>query len=235
MPRAEIGTQDFWTTVSGPTPPHAPTVTPAGPPGVYSMPMSTPGRFKTMSKTTARSLLVALVLGGCSSAPRVRPIMAQPTVVSGPQGAAQAAGYRVILEVTNPSSEDIPLERFNYVFEVKGVGRFEGRWAALQTLPGGDTITMIVPASMPLPADLAERVDLDGELLWRIDGGVRYQAPGLLGQILFDAGIRRPTESFSGSGTFRLVRPENPAVPVENVDLEGENAPFGTIIDPQDD
>ena len=201
-------------------------VTPAEPRGVYSTSMSTPGRFKPMPKITAPSLLVAFVLGGCYSAPEVRPMKAQPTVVSGPQG------YRVELEVTNPSSEDIALERFDYVFEVDDVGRFEGRWAALRTLPGGATITMVVPASMPLSADLAQRVNLDDELRWRIDGGIRYQAPGLLGQILFDAGIRRPTESFSGSGTFRLVRPENPADPVENLDVDDENAPVGTTTAP---
>ncbi|MAC20297.1 MAG: hypothetical protein CMJ23_11610 [Phycisphaerae bacterium] len=197
--------------------------------------MSTPGSFKTMPMITALSLLVAFALGGCHSAPGVRPMRAQPTVVSGPQGAAQAAGYRVELEVTNPGSEDISLERFDYVFEVDRVGRFEGRWAALRTLPGGATITMVVPASMPLSADLAQRVNLDDELRWRIDGGIRYQAPGLLGQILFDAGIRRPTESFSGSGTFRLVRPENPADPAGNPDLDEENAPAGTTTDPQGD
>lgn len=193
--------------------------------------MSMPGRFKTSSKITAMSLLVMFVLGGCGSAPRVRPIAARPIVVSGPQGAAQAAGYNVELEVTNPSTKDIPLERFDYVFEVDGVGRFEGRWAALQTLPGGDTVTMVVPASMLLPSDLSARVDLADELRWRIDGGVRYQAPGLLGQILFDAGIRRPTESFSGSGTFRLVRPADPVLPAENTGSDDEKAPNGSETD----
>jgi hypothetical protein len=43
-----------------------------------------------------------------------------------------------------------------------------------------------------------------------MDGTIRYQAPGLFGQILFDAGIRRPAEPFSGSGTFRLERPARP-------------------------
>lgn len=235
MPRAGIGTRDFWATVFHPAPPHEPLATPAERWGVYSTAMSTPGSFKTMPMITALSLLVAFALGGCHSAPGVRPMRAQPTVVSGPQGAAQAAGYRVELEVTNPGSEDISLERFDYVFEVDRVGRFEGRWAALRTLPGGATITMVVPASMPLSADLAQRVNLDDELRWRIDGGIRYQAPGLLGQILFDAGIRRPTESFSGSGTFRLVRPENPADPAGNPDLDEENAPAGTTTDPQGD
>ena len=62
-------------------------------------------------------------------------------------------------------------------------------------------------SSTLLPPELGERVDLAGDIEWRIEGGVRYQAPGLLGQILFDAGIRRPTQPFSGSGTFQINQP----------------------------
>lgn len=144
---------------------------------------------------------------GCGTAPRVRPLAARPVVVAGVEGAPDAAGYIVDIELENVGTEDIPLERFDYVFEVEGVGRFDGRWVAFLTLPPGTTRRVEIPASMPLPPDLAERIDLSEPISWTIDGGLRYQAPGLIGRILFDAGIRRPSKGFSGSGTFRLAPP----------------------------
>ncbi|MEC8320356.1 MAG: hypothetical protein VX012_03030 [Planctomycetota bacterium] len=159
---------------------------------------------------TLRLLPLLLLVGlpvGCGSAPQVRPLAARPVVVAGPEGSPDAVGFRIDLEVSNPGDEDIPLERFEYTFQVDGVGRFEGRWAAFRTLGPDASATITIPASMPLPTDLERRVDLEDKFRWSIDGGVRYQAPGLLGQILFDAGVRRPNQPFSGSGTFRLVRP----------------------------
>ena len=182
----------------------------------YSTPMTPPGRRFLRPIILLLSSLALTAGSGCGSAPVVTPLAARPVVATGPLGAPIAAGFQVDLRVHNPSSEDVPLERFDYTFQVDEVGRFEGRWAALRTLPPGHTVTMTVPASMTLPEDVADREVLDGEFRWRIDGGVRYQAPGLLGQILFDAGIRRPSEPFEGSGTFRLVPPAQTAESSEN-------------------
>jgi hypothetical protein len=152
-------------------------------------------------------LLSALASSGCGSAPRIRPIAARPVVVAGVAGDPEAAGFLVDIELENVGRKDIPLERFDYAFEVQGVGRFEGRWAAFLTLPPGSVKRVTIHASMPLPTGMADRVELSSDFSWSIDGGLRYQAPGLLGRILFDAGIRRPSEPFSGSGTFRVDRP----------------------------
>jgi hypothetical protein len=153
------------------------------------------------------ALLAVLGATGCDSAPRVRPVSARPVVVAGIEGDPDAAGFLVDIDLENVGSKDIPLERFDYAFEVEGVGRFEGRWVAFLTLPPGVVTRITIPASMPLPAGFAGRADLSSEFSWFIDGGLRYQAPGLLGRILFDAGIRRPSAPFSGSGTFRVDRP----------------------------
>ena len=151
------------------------------------------------------TLLLAV---GCGAVPRVATTGAQPTARTD-----DAAQFRIDLRLANDGTKDIPLERFEYVFTVQDVGVFEGRWAALRTIPPGQSITMEIPASIPLPTDLAERVDLDAPISWRLEGGVRYRAPGFLGRILFDVGIRRPTESFRGSGTFTLERAAASAPP----------------------
>lgn len=164
-------------------------------------------RDRPPSRLLLALLPVTCWLVGCGSAPQVRAIGARPVVVAGAEGAPDAAGYRIELEIRNPSRDDMPLERFEYTFAVQDIGRFEGRWAAFRTLPPGGSSVITVPASTLLPPELGERVDLAGDIEWRIEGGVRYQAPGLLGQILFDAGIRRPTQPFSGSGTFQINQP----------------------------
>jgi hypothetical protein len=158
-----------------------------------------------LSRFTA--VLIVVAATGCDTAPRVRPVSARPVVVAGVLGDPDAAGFLVDIDLENVGTKDIPLERFDYAFEVQGVGRFEGRWAAFLTLPPGSVKRVTIPASMPLPTGMADRVDLSSDFTWSIDGGLRYQAPGLLGRILFDAGIRRPSEPFSGSGTFRVDRP----------------------------
>ena len=189
-------------------------------------------RDRTLDRLLLALLPAAFWLSGCGSAPQVRALGARPIVIAGAQGAPDAAGYRIELEVRNPSKDDMPLERFQYTFMVKDVGRFEGRWAAFRTLPPGESAVMILPASTLLPVDLPERVDLDGDIDWWIEGGVRYQAPGLVGQILFDAGVRRPTQSFSGSGTFQIDRPASPEPVGEEYSREGPetaSAPESTV------
>ncbi len=153
------------------------------------------------------AVLIALAAAGCDSAPRIRPVSARPVVVAGVLGDPDAAGFLIDIDLENVGKKDIPLERFDYAFEVQGVGRFEGRWAAFLTLPPGTVKRVTIPASMPLPTRVDDRDDLSIDFSWSIEGGLRYQAPGLIGRILFDAGIRRPSESFSGSGTFRVDRP----------------------------
>ena len=164
-----------------------------------------PGPVLTPALLLVSTLLLAV---GCGAVPRVAATAAKPTARTD-----DAAQFRIDLRLANDGTEDIPLERFEYVFIVKGVGVFEGRWAALRTIPPGQSITMEIPASIPLPGDLAERVDLDAPIPWRLEAGVRYRAPGFLGRILFDVGVRRPTESFSGSGTFTLDRAAASAPP----------------------
>ena len=75
---------------------------------------------------TLRLLPLLLLVGlpvGCGSAPQVRPLAARPVVVAGPEGSPDAVGFRIDLEVSNPGDEDIPLERFEYTFQVDEIGR----------------------------------------------------------------------------------------------------------------
>ncbi len=170
------------------------------------MPMLPRGPFPIPFRGLLFSLLAAFLLGGCGTAPTIEATGARP--ISRTEGAAE---FRINLRLSNSGSEDIPLERVEYALTVDGVGRFQGRWAALATIPSGDTIDLEIPAAISIPADIAQRVDLDAPVAWRMEGGVRYQSSGLFGRVLFDIGIRRPTQRFAGSGTFTLERPASSA------------------------
>ena len=73
-------------------------------------------------------LVPILLLGGCGSPPRVEATAARP--VSRTEDAAE---FRIDLRLSNTGEKDFPLERFQYSLIVEGLGRFEGRWAALRT------------------------------------------------------------------------------------------------------
>ena len=175
----------------------------------YSMPMIPQGPRPIpiqRSHLPLLSLMVAFLLGGCGAAPKVEATGARP--ISRTEDAVE---FQIDLRLSNDGTKDIPLERFEYSLTVDGLGRFDGRWAALATIPPGASINLEIPAAISIPAEIAQRVDLDAPVTWRLEGGVRYQSSGLFGRILFDVGIRRPTEKFAGSGTFTLNRPASSA------------------------
>ena len=140
------------------------------------------------------------VLCGCSGAPRVKPTSAIATDATN-----DAVRFTITLELSNTSSDEIPLDWYNYRFVVKDLGYFSGSWAAREVIPPGSTISMTVPAVIQIEPQKRSLLNVPGNWDWTIDGGIKYQASGLLGRVLFDAGIRRPTENFTGSGTFQIA------------------------------
>ena len=122
---------------------------------------------------------------------------------------AEAISYSLSLQLLNEGSQEIPLDWYAYDFTIEGMGTFAGRWAALRVLPPKTAVMVEIPAVIPITPE----TDLSSQAprAWTLSGNVRYQAPGLLGRILFDAGIRRPSEGFSGSGTIQDPAPVQPA------------------------
>lgn len=132
-----------------------------------------------------------LLAAGCTAVPRATPVAARSTVRT-----PDAIQFEIEVQLHNAGEEDIPLDAYEYAFEVEGLGVFHGRWAAMRTLPPFSQVTVHLPAVLPItPGDPPSG-------RWTLDGDVRYQAPGLIGRILFDIGIQRPAEPFSGFGTL---------------------------------
>ena len=150
------------------------------------------------------NLVFVIALGsllcGCTGAPKVMPTSAIAT-----EATDDAVRFAITLDLKNTGTDEIPVDWYNYRFEVVNLGYFSGEWAAKEVIPPGSTITMTIPAVIQIDEQNRSRLNSSGNWAWTIDGGIRYQASGLIGRALFDAGIRRPTENCSGSGTFQIA------------------------------
>ena len=149
---------------------------------------------------------LGVVLCGCSGAPKVTPTSAIAT-----EATDSAVLFTITLDVSNSGAEEIPLDWYNYRFEVRDLGYFSGSWAAREVIPPRSTISMTIPAVIQVEPQQRALLNNSGDWNWSIDGGIKYQALGLFGRVLFDAGIRRPTENFNGSGTFQITEVALPA------------------------
>lgn len=146
-----------------------------------------------------------ILASGCNSAPTVRPQQA-----SAVDRTDQAVHFSVELLLENPHDEDIPLDQYEYTFTVDKLGSFTGIWSALRTLPPQSTARVTVPATIRLDPEARPIPLPNATWQWSITGQVRYESIGLLGSILFDAGIQRPAQGFHGNGNLTLfeVTPE---------------------------
>lgn len=109
----------------------------------------------------------------------------------------EATLVHLTLELTNPNIEPLPLVEFQYRADLDGRRVFESRRAAQATLRRLGTQTLVLPIVIP-----AERIDGGppaGSGLLTVSGRLLYIAPGQLGEVLFDTGVRVPKVSFSES------------------------------------
>ncbi|MCH2161444.1 MAG: hypothetical protein MK085_06175 [Phycisphaerales bacterium] len=142
----------------------------------------------------------SLLALGCHAVPRVSTQAAQAV-----DQTAEAVHIAVGLRLENLDEQEIPLDEYTYTFSVENLGSFSGRWAALRTIPPKSSVDVDLVAVIALDPQNIPMPPPGGRWNWQVTGGVRYQAPGILGRILFDVGVRRPSEGFAGSGTLELT------------------------------
>lgn len=101
---------------------------------------------------------------------------------------------RVDVEVVLRNPGDQPLNLLRAEYEVvAGGARWKGQWSAQASIPRQGERRLVLPAVLPPEAIAsAER--------WRIRGRVSWLEPGRIARVFYDAGLRRPRTSFSGSG-----------------------------------
>jgi len=115
-----------------------------------------------------------------------------------------ADAYVLTFVVEGRNENDIPLrlESMRYSLSMDGRRVFSGTRVPQATLPARGTQVMEVPAS--IPSDRAPA--MASATSYRIGAEVVYELPGSIAEVLFDAKIRRPSTSFSESGTITFDR-----------------------------
>lgn len=140
---------------------------------------------------------MSLALGACSSYDA--PTLAVSSVVLADRS-DEAVVLNVTLDAANSNAVELPLETVDYTVFVDGSVVFEGTRSAQATLRREGTQQIVLPVAIRL----APEVPLRGEYPYRIRGEMTYVTPGEIAQLLFDAGVRRPTVSFSQRGTVNF-------------------------------
>lgn len=135
-------------------------------------------------------LLLVGSLAGCDATRAPRLAMAEARVV---EQRPEATLVQVTLELTNTNRDPLPLVEFRYQADLDGRRVFESRRAAQATLRRLGTQTIVLPVVIPAEhlgphAAGARQLALSGRLL--------YIAPGQLGEVLFDTGVRVPKVAF---------------------------------------
>ncbi len=133
---------------------------------------------------------LGLAMAGCGTGPSVR-VTAVDLVTAG----QEASEYALRLELTNPGATPIRLDEFEYSLSMPGASAYHGKWITGRTIPAHETVTESVPAVILSPS-----VALTTPAPWQAKGEIRYLATNRLAQMLFDAGIQRPSVGFAGGG-----------------------------------
>ncbi|TVQ33104.1 MAG: hypothetical protein EA376_03350 [Phycisphaeraceae bacterium] len=158
----------------------------------------------------AMLLAAATALTGCHSAPTLRVIDAEITEQTDD-------GFVVTfhLEGLNPNDDPLPLRRVNYSLSLDGRRVFEGVRSPEATLPRRGVQRFSLPVATP--RDVWTPEQLGAGASYTLRGELTYLAPGAFAEVLFDAGVRRPTVSFRSSGEFSALEsiPDEPAAPPE--------------------
>lgn len=125
----------------------------------------------------------------------VRP-EARATAMEVRRSSDSAAEVVLLVELRNPGKDEIELVQYDYTVSVADGSSYGGRWAALQALPPGQTVTAEIPALLPTSG-----LDRDASA-WRASGTLSYRDPRSFARILYEAGILKSEISFSGSGVM---------------------------------
>jgi len=136
-------------------------------------------------------LSVAACLCGCDTTRAPGIAITEARVI---EQRPEAALVHLTLELTNSNAEPLPLVEFRYQAELDGQRVFESRRAAQATLRRLGTQTLLLPIVIP-----ADRIGgaPSGSALLTVSGRLLYIAPGQLGEVLFDTGVRVPKVSFN--------------------------------------
>lgn len=170
-------------------------------------------------------LLAALILlpGGCQvfrlprlpksiKSPAAR-VVAVETRETGPD----AVRAVVVVALTNPNDEPLPLTEARYTLEISGLGTYKGQTSPNAVLPSEGEITLRLPAAI-----LGSGATVG--MSYSVGGMVQYHPPGELRHITYDVGVPLPSATFSGSGqVIASTEPVEPVAPAPPADADADD------------
>lgn len=141
---------------------------------------------------------LGLLLGGCSAyeAPNLKVVDARVS-----ERSTEGVVLMFTIDAENPNEEGLPLRSVDYRVSLDGREVFTGTRSAEATLRRYGTQQIRLPAVVALTEPGAGETAAN----YRIEGTLRYITPGEIAEILFDAGVRQPSVSFSGEGRADLT------------------------------
>jgi LEA14-like dessication related protein len=136
---------------------------------------------------------------GCESysSPVLSMAKAEPT-----ERTQEGAAMLFTLDARNDNDDPLPLREVEYRVDLNGKEVFHGSRSAEATLRRLGIQQLRLPASVPLSADNSGVAN--GPVKYRLTGAMYYITPGRLAETLFDAGVRKPSVSFSFEGDIDL-------------------------------
>mgnify|MGYP001272880491 CR=1 FL=1 len=141
-------------------------------------------------------LALAFALVGCSGARAPSLSVSEVYVV---ERTSEGVAVEFVLDAENPNTVELPLRQVFYSLSVDGRRVFSGERSAEATLRRDGSQQIRLPAVVPLGTGEAT---LRGARPYRLHGTLRYVTPGAFAEAMFEAGLNRPSVSFSDSGTI---------------------------------
>jgi hypothetical protein len=146
-------------------------------------------------------LLCGIPLTACSTYNSPKLSIAEAKVT---ERTDQGLVVQFTLNGENANEVALPLRLAHYSVYLDGKRVFTGDRSPEATLRRFGTQQLQLPAAIPLATAAAAQGGGGGVSHFRIEGELGYVTPGEIAQILFDAGVRRPTVGFSAQGTVDL-------------------------------
>ena len=103
----------------------------------------------------------------------------------------------IMLMLSNPNDEPLPLTRVHYTVRLDGSGRYDGDTRPNTTLPAGRQQELVLPAAVATASAAA-----GGTVSYTIEGAIEYLPPGEVRELITEMGVPLPKVDFSGHGTI---------------------------------
>jgi hypothetical protein len=156
-------------------------------------------------------LTVACTLTGCGTRPPAITV-GEPVIAD---QSDQAVVLRFPIEAANDNDRELNLPIVDYSLDLDGARIYSGSRSPESTLRRLGRQSFVVPVVVPIETWNKVTSGTDSNN-YTFSGRLRYRPPGPLSETLFDLGVRRPSQAFSGQGRLSEAKPAPSPLPAES-------------------